>query len=249
YSSAVVKAIAEGTITWERDPDFGYEVASALPGIDDMEILQPRRLYERQGRMDEYNAVVEKLRRERQAYLAKFAGLRQEILDALPVEEETGLPFSSRVPGVMHACGHDGHTAALLGAAAVLAERAAGLPGRVILLFQPAEETGEGARAMLEGGVLDGLGVERVAGLHLSSNLPTGLVMARPGIAMATFQRFTIRLRGTGGHAALAAGEGNVVLAAAETARRLPALLDGLELDDTPCVCGVGVLRAGTVHN
>ena len=83
YSSAVVKAIAEGTITWERDPDFGYEVASALPGIDDMEILQPRRLYARQGRMDEYNAVVEKLRRERQAYLAKFAGLRQEILDAV----------------------------------------------------------------------------------------------------------------------------------------------------------------------
>jgi amidohydrolase len=102
---------------------------------------------------------------------------------------------------------------------------------------------------MLEGGVLDGLGVERVAGLHLSANLPTGLVMARPGIAMATFQGFTIRLRGTGGHAALAAGEGNVVLAAAETARRLPALLDGLELDETPCVCGTGVLRAGTVQN
>jgi amidohydrolase len=174
--------------------------------------------------------------------------LRADI-DALPVEEETGLPFRSRIPGVMHACGHDGHTAALLGAAEVLVARAADLPGRHVLLFQPAEETGQGARAMLEGGVLAGLGVERVAGLHLSSNLPTGLVMARPGIAMATFQRFTIRLRGTGGHAALAAGDGNVVLAAAELARRLPALLDGLELADTPCVCGTGVLRAGTVHN
>jgi phosphoenolpyruvate carboxykinase (ATP) len=83
YSSAVVKAIAEGTITWEKDPDFGYEVASALPGIDDIEILQPRRLYERQERMDEYNAIVEKLRRERREYLAKFAGLRQEIVDAV----------------------------------------------------------------------------------------------------------------------------------------------------------------------
>jgi amidohydrolase len=174
--------------------------------------------------------------------------LRADI-DALPVEEETGLAFRSRVPGVMHACGHDGHTAALLGAAAVLAERAPKLRGRVVLLFQPAEETGEGARAMLDGGALDGLGVERVAGLHLSSNLPTGLVMARPGIAMATFQRFTIRLRGTGGHAALASGDGNVVLAAAETARRLPGLLEGLELGETPCVCGTGVLRAGTVHN
>jgi amidohydrolase len=174
--------------------------------------------------------------------------LRADI-DALPVEEETVLPFRSRVPGVMHACGHDGHAAALLGAAEVLARRAPDLAGRVVLLFQPAEETGEGARAMLDGGVLAGLGVERVAGLHLSSNLPTGLVMARPGIAMATFQRFTIRLRGTGGHAALAACDGNVVLAAAELARRLPGLLDGLELAETPCVCGTGVLRAGTVHN
>ncbi len=174
--------------------------------------------------------------------------LRADI-DALPVEEETGLPFRSRVPGVMHACGHDGHAAALLGAAEVLTRRAPGLAGRVVLLFQPAEETGLGARAMLDGGVLDGLEVERVAGLHLSSNLPTGLVMARPGIAMATFQRFTIRLRGTGGHAALAAGDGNVVLAAAELARRLPGLLDGLELAETPCVCGTGMLRAGTVHN
>ncbi|HEY2704794.1 MAG TPA: phosphoenolpyruvate carboxykinase [Candidatus Dormibacteraeota bacterium] len=83
FSSAVVKAIAEGTITWERDPDFGYEVASALPGIDDLEILQPRRLYERQGRMDEYSAIVERLRSERRSYLARFDGLRSEIVNAV----------------------------------------------------------------------------------------------------------------------------------------------------------------------
>ncbi len=174
--------------------------------------------------------------------------LRADI-DALPVEEETGLAFRSRVPGVMHACGHDGHTAALLTAAELLRDRASGLAGRLVLLFQPAEETGAGAREMLDGGVLEGLGVERVAGLHLTSSLPTGLVMVRPGIAMSSFQGFTIRLRGTGGHGALAAGPGNVVLAAAELARRLPTLLDGLELEDTPCVCGTGVLRAGTVAN
>ena len=83
YSSAVVKAIAEGTIAWETDPDFGYEVAVSLPGIDDVEILQPRRLYERQGRMDEYKAIVERLRTERRAYLAKFGGLRPEIVSAV----------------------------------------------------------------------------------------------------------------------------------------------------------------------
>jgi amidohydrolase len=174
--------------------------------------------------------------------------LRADI-DALPVAEEVDVPFRSRVPGVMHACGHDGHTAALLGVAEVLARRAPRLAGRVVLLFQPAEESGEGARAMLDGGVLEGLGVERVAGLHLAAHLPTGLVMTRPGIAMAAHQGFTVRLRGTGGHAALAAAEGNVVLAAAELVRRLPDLLAGLELEDTPCVCGTGVMRAGTAPN
>jgi amidohydrolase len=149
----------------------------------------------------------------------------------------------------MHACGHDGHTAALLGVAEVLARRAPRLEGRLVLLFQPAEETGEGARAMLDRGVLQGLGVERVAGLHLAAHLPTGLVMTRPGIAMAAHQGFTVRLRGTGGHAALAAGEGNVVQAVAELVRRLPGLLDDLALDDTPCVCGAGVLRAGSAAN
>jgi phosphoenolpyruvate carboxykinase (ATP) len=85
YSSAVVKAIAEGTIEWEADPDFGYEVASSLPGIDDIEILQPGRLYERTGRLGEYAAIVERLRDERRDFLAKYPGLRSEIVDAITV--------------------------------------------------------------------------------------------------------------------------------------------------------------------
>ena len=80
HSSAVVKAIADGTITWERDPDFGYEIATSLPGFDDVELLQPRLLYERQGRSDEYLTQVERLRTERKAFLAGFAGLETEIL-------------------------------------------------------------------------------------------------------------------------------------------------------------------------
>ena len=83
YSSAVVKAIAEGTIEWERDPDFGYEVATRVPGIDDLEILQPRKLYEREGRGDEYRDIVERLKGERRSYLAKFPGLRDEICRAV----------------------------------------------------------------------------------------------------------------------------------------------------------------------
>ncbi|MEO8252565.1 MAG: phosphoenolpyruvate carboxykinase [Chloroflexota bacterium] len=84
HSGAIVKAIAEGTIRWERDPDFGYEVAASLPGIDDPELLQPRRLYERTGRSNEYRAMVERLRRERIEFLERYAGLAPEILAAIP---------------------------------------------------------------------------------------------------------------------------------------------------------------------
>ncbi len=85
HSSALVKAIAEGTISWETDPDFGYEVASSVPGIDDLELLQPRRLYHRQGRDAEHAAIVERLRRERLDYLAGFPGLNDELIAAIRV--------------------------------------------------------------------------------------------------------------------------------------------------------------------
>jgi phosphoenolpyruvate carboxykinase (ATP) len=83
HSSAIVRAIAEDSITWDEDPDFGYQVASEVPGIDDPELLQPRRLYERQGRDDEYRRHVERLKAERAEYLAEFPGLDQAIVKAV----------------------------------------------------------------------------------------------------------------------------------------------------------------------
>jgi phosphoenolpyruvate carboxykinase (ATP) len=83
HSSAIVEAIAEGTITWSPDADFGYDVAQAVPGIDDIEVLQPRRLYERTGRGDEYRALVQRLKQERVAELQKYPGLEAEILAAV----------------------------------------------------------------------------------------------------------------------------------------------------------------------
>jgi phosphoenolpyruvate carboxykinase (ATP) len=83
HSSALVQAIAEGTIEWTTDPDFGYEIAESVPGINDPEILQPRRLYERQGRMDEYNEMVSRLKRERKDYLASFAGLDDAVIKSI----------------------------------------------------------------------------------------------------------------------------------------------------------------------
>ena len=119
-------------------------------------------------------------------------------MDALPIIEETGLPFQSEVPGVMHACGHDGHTAMLLGAAALLAENKPPLPVR--LLFQPAEETGEGAKAMIEQGALDG--VDMIFGGHVDRHFPVGTIAVTDGAVNASSDRFSVKITGKGGHAA-----------------------------------------------
>jgi len=83
YSSAIVQAIVEDTISWVTDPDFGYEIAASLPGVDDVEILQPRQLYERQGRLAEYDSMVARLKRERREYLGSFAGLDEAIVKSV----------------------------------------------------------------------------------------------------------------------------------------------------------------------
>lgn len=126
--------------------------------------------------------------------------LRADI-DALPVAEETGLPFASRVPGKMHACGHDFHTASMIGAALLLHRLRDRLKGRVRILFQPGEETASGARAMIEAGALEG--VDAIFGMHNKPDLPVGTVGIRAGALMASVDRFEIRVTGKGGHGAI----------------------------------------------
>lgn len=170
-------------------------------------------------------------------------------IDALPVHEEVDVPFRSRTDGVMHACGHDGHAAILVAVAAALAARAESLPGRYAFLLQPAEETIDGARSMIAGGVLETLRPDAATGLHLASPLPTGLVGHRAGIAMAAARSFQLTLRGRGGHAAMSGDEGNVLAAAAALTSRLHEVADGLEYEEVACVCAAGVLSAGTRLN
>ena len=120
-------------------------------------------------------------------------------MDALPIHEDTGLPFASENPGVMHACGHDGHTSILLGAATVLARMREHLPGEIRFLFEPGEEAlPGGAAGMVEAGVMDG--VDSVIGLHLWAPLPLGTVTVRPGRLLAACDVFRIEIRGRGGH-------------------------------------------------
>ncbi len=122
-------------------------------------------------------------------------------LDALPLTESTGVPWTSVHPGVMHACGHDGHTASLLGAAEWLKLHEAILPGRVVLLFQPAEEGGHGGRAMVEQGALTG--VDEVYGWHNWPPIPLGRVACPPGPVMAANGEWSARISGRGGHASM----------------------------------------------
>ena len=170
--------------------------------------------------------------------------LRADI-DALPIEEETGLPFASTVPGVMHACGHDGHTGMLLGAAEALLAR--DRPAPVRLIFQPAEEVGAGAQELVRAGVLEGVGL--IFGAHLDRRYRPGTLVVTDGPVNACTDAFRIEIAGRGGHAARphetvdAVVVGSLMVTAIQT-------IVSREVDPAhPAVVSVGRFTAGTVGN
>ncbi len=130
----------------------------------------------------------------------KVIGLRADM-DALPIEEKSGKPYGSKYPGLMHACGHDGHTAMLLGAAKYLAETR-NFDGKVVVIFQPAEEGGAGAKAMIDDGLMTRWGIDEVYGMHNAPGLDVGKFAIRAGPLMAATDEFNLIIEGRGGHAA-----------------------------------------------
>ncbi|MCC3374789.1 M20 family metallopeptidase [Cohnella sp. REN36] len=168
-------------------------------------------------------------------------------MDALPVQEETGLPFASRVPGRMHACGHDAHTAMLYGAAKLLVERRSELAGGVRFIFQAAEEVNEGARAIVEAGGM--AGVDEIYGLHNSPTLPVGTVATRVGGMMGSVDRFSATIQGRGGHGAMPEQCVDPVVAASAIVLSLQTAVSRELSPFDPAVVTVGSIHGGNAYN
>jgi hippurate hydrolase len=190
--------------------------------------------------------VVAVIRGKRQGS-GKVVGLRADM-DALPIEEQTNLPYRSTVPGKMHACGHDGHTAMLLGAARYLTETR-DFDGTAILIFQPAEEGGGGGREMVKDGMMERFGVQEVYGLHNMPGLPIGSFAVRPGPMMAAADRFLITLEGRGGHAAKPNETIDSVVASAQIISALQTIASRNCDPLDSVVVSVTAVKAGEAYN
>ncbi len=184
-------------------------------------------------------------------------------MDGLPLQEGTGLPFASEIPGAMHACGHDTHVAMLLGGVRLLAERREQLAGRVLLMFQPGEEGYHGARFMLEEGLLDlpaggsaevaaegpGGSLEGAYALHISTLYPSGTINLRPGAQLAASDTLRITVRGRGGHASAPHTAVDPITAAAEIILGLQTMVTRRVNAFDPAVITIANVVAGTTSN
>lgn len=182
---------------------------------------------------------------------APTVALRADM-DALPILENTGLPYASTTPGTMHACGHDGHTTVLIGTAGRLAHRSE-RPNNVLFLFQPAEEGGGGGHEMVKDGALDGRVIGKPAdcifGLHGTGTMAVGEAMTRPGPMMASADSFTIQVRGKGGHAAMPHTGIDPILITAHIVTALQSIASRNINPVESVVVTIGKITAGTANN
>ncbi|MEO9132481.1 MAG: M20 family metallopeptidase, partial [Sphingomonas sp.] len=170
-------------------------------------------------------------------------------MDALPMQEDTGLDFASQVPGAMHACGHDAHSAMLVGAARALCARRESLSGSVVFMFQPGEEGYHGARFMMEDGLLDDPRPEAAFALHIMPNAPAGMVCSRPGALLASTDALNITVRGKGGHAAMPHDGIDPIPVACEIVTALSTFIARQIPVTDPAVLSITQINAGSAYN
>ncbi|ASS76634.1 hypothetical protein CIG75_17775 [Tumebacillus algifaecis] len=187
--------------------------------------------------------VVGRLRGAKQG---KTVALRADM-DALPIQDLKSCEYASKVPGKMHACGHDAHTTIVLGAATLLAELREELTGDVLFIFQPAEEGPGGAAPMIAEGVLEG--VDMVFGIHMAPVAPAGIVAVSPGPAMASADEFTLRIKGTGGHAAYPHLALDAIPVAAQVVTALQQIVSRAVDPTQTAVLSIGTIQGGTKAN
>jgi amidohydrolase len=178
----------------------------------------------------------------------KTVMLRADI-DALPIHEESGVDFNSRIEGRMHACGHDAHMAIMIGVARTLIERIWDVNGKYVFVFQPAEEIVEGAKAMIGRGLLDDHRPDSVIGLHIVSFHESGTVISRPGLLWAGSDAFDISFSGPGGHGGMMGRRGNVLAAQAFFVERLHTVVEGLEQEGVQCHSTIGNISSDGAWN
>ena len=247
----IVNRIADlhGDITaWRRDihahPELLYDVHRTAGTVaDKLRSFGCDEVVTGIGR----TGVVGVIRGAKGAGSGRVIGLRADM-DALPIEEANDVPYKSTVPGKMHACGHDGHTAMLLGAARYLAETR-NFAGTAVVIFQPAEEGGAGGKAMVQDGLMDRFRIEEVYGMHNYPGLPVGEFALRPGPLMAAADRLTIEIEGRGGHAARPHIAVDTILVGAQIINQIQSIVSRNVDPLHAAVVSITVFQAGSTDN
>jgi amidohydrolase len=196
----------------------------------------------------QYSETIQNLKFKIQNPKSPVLAIRADM-DALPIQEENEVPYRSQHDGIMHACGHDGHTAIALGTAYYLSQHREDFAGTVKIIFQPAEEGPGGAQPMIEAGVLKNPDVDAIIGLHLWNNLPLGTVGVRSGALMAAVELFNCKILGKGGHGAMPHQTIDSIVVAAQIVNTLQTIVARNVDPIDSAVVTVGELHAGTAHN